>query len=89
MDPATLAIIGAVAAGANLGSQAIGSVKAKKLRKKAAKEAKRQTEEDLLNAHLNRAYQNEEQGIRSSHRLSQRRSEALKNTAANVRGALL
>jgi len=86
MDPLTIAII---SEGIRLGASAIGSAKDKKLRKKLSKERKRQTESDLLNQSLSQSAENEEEGMRSSRRLGKRRTEALRNTAASVRGALV
>lgn len=85
MHPATLAIM----AGAAAASAAIGGYKNKRLQKKQSKEMKKQTEADLQNAQLNKSYETEAQGVRSSKKLGRRRSDAMKNTAASVRGALL
>lgn len=85
IDPVTLAII---AAGIKLGSHAIGAYKENKLNKKKNKEMQRQNDEDVLNSLRNKSYENEEQGAKSSQKLSKRRSESLRNTAASVRGSL-
>lgn len=85
IDALTLALI---AEGIKVGSEAIGSYKNRKLNKKIMKEEKKQTKADLLNSIRNKELESESQGIRSSHNLSKKRSEALRNTAAAVRGSL-
>jgi hypothetical protein len=86
IDPVTLAII---AEGINLGVQAIGSAKNRKIEKKSRKENRKQTESDLLNASLEQGVENEEKSLKSSRKLGKGRAQALRNTAATVRGALL
>jgi hypothetical protein len=85
INPVTLAII---EQGIKLGSEAIGAYKNRKLHKKELKEEKKQTKADLLNSIRNKSIESEAEGIRSSHNLSKKRSEALRNTAATVRGSL-
>ena len=85
MDPITLAII---AEGINLGVEAIGSIRKRKLHAKQMKQNRELTDQELLSDSLDRSQQNEERGLRSSRKLGHRRSEALRNTAASLRGAL-
>ena len=85
IDPITLAII---AEGINLGVEAIGGHRKRKLHEKQMKQQRELTNQELLSDSLDRSAQNEERGLRSSRKIGHRRAEALRNTAASLRGAL-
>lgn len=85
LDPVTLAII---SEGINLGVEAIGGMKKRKLQEKQSKNRRKAIDEELLNDSLDRSLANEERRLRSSRRLGHRKAEALRSTAASLRGAL-
>lgn len=85
LDPVTLAII---AEGINLGVEAIGGMKKRKLQEKQSKNRRKAVNQELLSDSIDRSVANEERGLRSSRRLGHRKSEALRSTAASLRGSL-
>ena len=88
MDPATATIVASlISAGAQAGMGALGGRREKKIGKKKAKEAKRETFADLLNSAFQREAENEVQRLESRGRLGKRRSQSSMDTANLVREA--